>query len=133
MMLTTTQTIILCLLRNNLHKDCISIILKIFHSIDVDEIDTSKIPRLFSSYEDVMYLEENVNESMFTNNFKLLLDINFFKEYLIENLKMETTIINLTDIMIKEKIKIDWHYLHLKYLIYHTNIQAIHLFQLFVG
>lgn len=106
MMLTTTQTIILSLLRNNLHKDCISIILKNFHSIDVDEIDTSKIPRLFSSYEDVMYLEENVNERMFTNNFKLLLDINFFKEYLIDNLKMEPRRINLTDIMIKEKIKI---------------------------
>ena len=106
MMLTTTQTIIICLLRNNLHKDCISIILKNFHLIDVDEIDTSKIPRLFSSYEDVIYLEENVNESMFTNNFKLLLDINFFKEYLIENLKMEPNRINLTDIMIKEKIKI---------------------------
>lgn len=106
MMLTTTQTIILSLLRKNLNKDCIRLILDKYYLIDKDEIETSKIPRLFSSYEDIQCTIDDINNLNINNRFQLLLDINFFKEDLMADKMIRFGYYFFKEISIKKKLEL---------------------------
>ena len=109
MILTTVQTIIVCLLRKKLSSDCISIIISKHKENDKQNYYKDrwiKKIRLFSCEKDIerTLVKINNNELIIDNNFRLLLDINHFQDSFLSKKVYEIGYILLKDILLKNKI-----------------------------
>tara|TARA_B110000285_G_C15118145_1_gene615392 strand:+ start:1162 stop:1683 length:522 start_codon:yes stop_codon:yes gene_type:complete len=137
-MLTTTQTIILSLLKKNLNKDCIIVIINKHKENDKNNYYKDRWiqkHRLFSSEKDIekTLMKINNDKSIIDNHFRLLLDINHFKDSLLSKKINEIGYILVKDISLQNKKKLV-NYLSKENSLEHIcrRLESIVLFNTFI-